>query len=102
VSNPSNGTRDPQRNSAPLKKKMDFLRKVSLNFSSVLYLAALALFVIGLIVAFTISGTDTAQEKGDKRIVASVFILVPIIIVQFVWTTRNCNTKVFNDVLKTF
>ena len=51
------------------------------NVTSYLYiLVPLTLFIIGVIVASNIKDSDTDKQKGDKRLVAAVFILVSIII----------------------
>lgn len=75
---------------------MDFLSKVASNIYPILYLGSLALFIIGIIVWANINDNDSVQAKGDKRLVVAIFLLVPIILVQFAWASRNCR----NDVLK--
>ena len=81
---------------------METLQAIARNIYPILYLGSVILFVIGIIVAVNIQGTDTAQQKGDKRVVSSIFILVPIILIQFAWSSRNCSIQPIKAALQTF
>ena len=48
--------------------------------SSYLFIAGVVLLVIGIIVATTIKEDMSDKVKGDKRLVAAIFILVSVIL----------------------
>jgi hypothetical protein len=53
--------------------------------------AAIAVFLtIGIIVGATVKSTDTDKVKGDKRLVATVFIMSSFIFLGVKWALGNC------------
>jgi len=46
--------------------------------------------LIGIIVGATVKSTDTDKVKGDKRLVATVFIMSSFIFVGVKWALGNC------------
>lgn len=55
-----------------------------------LWVAIAVCFIIGVIVAWTIKSNDTDKVKGDKRLVAAVFIMSSFIFAGVKWGYNNC------------
>lgn len=81
--------------------KMNF-QSLTNNLTPILYASALALFIIGIIVWVNINANDSVKVKGDKRLVVAIFLLVPIIVVQFLWSRKNCDIAPLQKALESF
>ena len=61
-----------------------------MNRDMMLWAAIAVCFIIGVIVAWTIKSDDTEKVKGDKRLVATVFIMSAFIFAGIKWGYHNC------------
>lgn len=66
----------------------DKLAKVP--YDTWLIVLACACIIIGVIVAYNIRTNDTDKQKGDKRLVAAVFIMGSIIFFAVAWARSYC------------
>ena len=59
-----------------------------------LWIGIFVFFIIGVIVASTVKSTETDKVKGDKRLVATVFIMTSFILIGVKWAQNNCSKGV--------
>ena len=64
---------------------------------------AILLLTVGILSAFYVNGATTDKERGDRRLVAAVFILVSVIVAFYIYTVvlRDSMLKVRKAVRET-
>ena len=59
---------------------------------------AVACIVIGLIVAFNIRESESDKQKGDKKVVVTVFLMSALVFGGIVWARRYCSTGIAQSI----
>ena len=50
--------------------------------------------VIGVAVSQNIQETESDKVKGDKRLVATIFIMSSLIFMGILWARKNCSERI--------
>ena len=73
-------------------KQMDAFRQIP--FDSWLMVGILIFVIIGIVTAISIKSTDTDKQAGDKRLVATVFLMSALFLGGIFWSRRTCGEKI--------
>ena len=73
----------------------------SININTILLSLSVVCLLIGVIVAYFIRVDDTDKVKGDKRLVAAVFIMSSIVFIGVWWARQNCQEGIRSTLLNT-
>jgi len=73
-----------------------------LTINSTLLILIGVSIIIGFAVAYNINNDDTDKVKGDKRLVATVFIMSSFIFLGIYWTRQNCREGIRSSLFENF
>ena len=71
---------------------MNYLSTISMNMWLGFFAAVLV--TIGCIVAYKIKSTDSVKVQGDKRLVATVFLMSALIVLAVIWARSYCKSGI--------
>ena len=71
------------------------------SINNILLILFATSLIIGIAVAYNIKDNDTDKERGDKRLVAAVFIMSSVVFIGIWWTRENCREGIRSTLYNT-